>query len=242
MAGDSARGWLNQIITWTAAEDILDEAGLEPTQEAVDGIQAQLSSNPTAQELPQDMLDDVVRGAAAIESLSQIPAPTTEELEAMYAEAPASTGRAVREPHPRRDRGRGPGGARRAGGRCRLRRAGRRTVDRTGRGREWWGAGGQRRQRLPVRGHLPDVVRSRLHRRRADSRRRGAYGAGPEPVRVPRDPGPPLRRGGRGPDGPHRHRPGRRRPSPADWPRATSRWTRATAGGMRPDGSVVSLR
>jgi len=92
MAGDSARGWLNQIITWTAAEDVLDDAGLEPTQEAVDGIQAQLSSNPTAQELPQDMLDDVVRGAAAVESLSQIPAPATEELEAMYAEAPASTG------------------------------------------------------------------------------------------------------------------------------------------------------
>ncbi len=92
IAGDTARGWLNQVITWTAAEDLLDEAGLEPTQEAVDGIRAQLSSNPTAQELPQDMQDDVVRGAASVGSLSQLPAPTAEELEAMYATAPASTG------------------------------------------------------------------------------------------------------------------------------------------------------
>ena len=58
----------------------------------MDGIRAQLSSNPTAQELPQDMQDDVVRGAASVGSLSQLPAPTAEELEAMYATAPASTG------------------------------------------------------------------------------------------------------------------------------------------------------
>ena len=92
IAGDTARGWLNQVITWTAAEDLLAEAGLEPTQEAVDGIQAQISSNPTAQELPQDMQDDVVRGAASVDSLSQISAPTAEELEAKYNESPASTG------------------------------------------------------------------------------------------------------------------------------------------------------
>jgi parvulin-like peptidyl-prolyl isomerase len=92
IAGDTARGWLNQVITWTAAEDLLEEAGLEPTQEAIDGIRAQISSNPTAQELAQDMQDDVVRGAASVESLSQLPAPTAEELEAKYNESPASTG------------------------------------------------------------------------------------------------------------------------------------------------------
>jgi parvulin-like peptidyl-prolyl isomerase len=92
IAGDTARGWLNQVITWTAAEDLLAEAGMEPTQEAVDDIRAQISSNPTAQELAQDMQDDVVRGAASVQSLSQLPAPTAEELEAMYAKDPAATG------------------------------------------------------------------------------------------------------------------------------------------------------
>ena len=38
------------------------------------------------------MQDDVVRGAASVESLSQITAPTAEELEANYNERPASTG------------------------------------------------------------------------------------------------------------------------------------------------------
>ena len=92
MDGDSARGWLNQVITWTAAEDLLDEAGLEPTQEALDGIQAQISASPDAQDLSQGMQDDVVRGAASVESLSQLPAPTADELEAMYAAEPAATG------------------------------------------------------------------------------------------------------------------------------------------------------
>jgi parvulin-like peptidyl-prolyl isomerase len=92
IAGDTARGWLNQVITWTAAEDLLEEAGLEPTQQSIDDIRAQISSNPTAQDLVQDMQDDVVRGAASVESLSQIPAPTAEELEAKYNDRPASTG------------------------------------------------------------------------------------------------------------------------------------------------------
>jgi parvulin-like peptidyl-prolyl isomerase len=92
MDGESARGWLRQVITWTAAEDVLAEAGLEPTQEAIDGIRAQIAASPDAQDLSQGMQDDVVRGAAAVESLAQVRAPTAAELEAAYNGNHASTG------------------------------------------------------------------------------------------------------------------------------------------------------
>ena len=89
--GDAARGWLTQIITWKAAEDLLAAHGLEPSAEATQSVSQQIESGAAA-ELPQAMKDEVARGVASIDSLAQIPAPTTDELKQLYAVEPARTG------------------------------------------------------------------------------------------------------------------------------------------------------
>jgi hypothetical protein len=90
--GTTARGWLSQVITWKTAEDLLSERGLSTTQESIDAIQAQLAGNPTAAKLPQSMQDEVVAGAAAVQSLGQLTAPSAGDLEAQYRDDPAGTG------------------------------------------------------------------------------------------------------------------------------------------------------
>jgi len=90
--GTTARNWLSQVITWKTAEDLLSRHGLSTTQESIDAIQAQIAGNPTAAKLPQDMKDEVVAGAAAVESLSQVTAPSPGDLEAQYRDDPAGTG------------------------------------------------------------------------------------------------------------------------------------------------------
>jgi hypothetical protein len=90
--GEAARGWLSQLITWKAAENLLAAHGLEPSFEAVDSITAQLDANEAAKGLPQAMKDEVVRGAASMDSLALVPAPSAEELGAQYAVSPALTG------------------------------------------------------------------------------------------------------------------------------------------------------
>ena len=90
--GDAARSWLSQLITWKAAEDLLAARGVEPSSDAIDTITGQLDGNEAAKRLPKAMKDEVVQGAAAMESLPSVPAPSAEELKAQYAVAPASTG------------------------------------------------------------------------------------------------------------------------------------------------------
>jgi hypothetical protein len=88
----TARGWLAQIITWKTAQRLLSDHGLKPTQQAIDGIKAQISGNQTAEKLPQDMKDEVVAGAAAVQSLSQLDPPSAAQLETQYRAEPAGTG------------------------------------------------------------------------------------------------------------------------------------------------------
>ena len=90
--GPTARSWLSQVITWKTAEDLLSQHGLSTTQESIDAVQAQIVGNPTAAELPQSMQDEVVAGAVAVQSLSQLTAPSAEDLEAQYRDDPAGTG------------------------------------------------------------------------------------------------------------------------------------------------------
>jgi peptidyl-prolyl cis-trans isomerase C len=89
--GDAARNWLGQLITWQAAEDLLAARGLSVSADATKQIQGQLATGPAA-ELPQSMKDEIVQGAASIQSLDQVPAPSKADLEALYADVPASTG------------------------------------------------------------------------------------------------------------------------------------------------------
>ena len=88
----TARQWLSQVITWKAAEKLLERHGLQPTQAAIDDIKSQIAGNDTAKQLPQDMQDEVVAGAAAVQSLTQLDAPTPADLEAQYRAQPAGTG------------------------------------------------------------------------------------------------------------------------------------------------------
>jgi hypothetical protein len=90
--GEAARGWLSQLITWKAAEDLLAANGLEPTADAIANITSQLDGNEAAKNLPQAMKDEVVQGAAAMDSLALVPVPSAEDLKAQYAIAPALTG------------------------------------------------------------------------------------------------------------------------------------------------------
>ena len=89
--GDAARDWLAQLITWRAAENLLDARGLEVSSDAEKELQGQLASGP-AKDLPQSMKDEVATGAAAVRTLADLPAPTKAELEALYADDPAATG------------------------------------------------------------------------------------------------------------------------------------------------------
>ena len=90
--GATARSWLSQLITWKAARNLLDAHGLQPTQDAINGIKAQIASNETAGKLPRDMQDEVVAGAAAVNSLGQLKPPSASDLEAQYRNDPRSTG------------------------------------------------------------------------------------------------------------------------------------------------------
>ena len=99
--GPTARSWLSQVITWKTAEDLLSEHGLTTTQQSIDAIQAQIAGNPTAAKLPQDMKDEVVAGAAAVQSLSQLTAPSAGRPRGAVPRRPGRHGRALRQPHPR---------------------------------------------------------------------------------------------------------------------------------------------
>jgi foldase protein PrsA len=91
IGGDTARQWLSQLIIWRAAESLLAAHGLSPSADATKQVEDQLKT-PAAAKLPQSMKDEVVRGAAAVQSLTQVPAPSREQLAAQYASEPASTG------------------------------------------------------------------------------------------------------------------------------------------------------
>ena len=90
--GDAARSWLSQVITWRAAEELLADHGLEPSQESVADLNSQVAASEDAQRLPESMKDEIVRGVAAVQSLPLIPAPSPSDLEAQYAVEPAGTG------------------------------------------------------------------------------------------------------------------------------------------------------
>ena len=90
--GDAARSWLSQVITWRAAEELLADHGLEPSQESVADLNSQVAASEDAQRLPESMKDEIVRGVAAVQSLPLIPAPSPSDLEAQYAAEPAGTG------------------------------------------------------------------------------------------------------------------------------------------------------
>jgi hypothetical protein len=89
--GDAARSWLSQLITWRTAEDLLAARDVAVSQDAKQQLQQQLDSGP-AKDLPASMKEEVANGAAAVRTLSDLPTPSREELEALYAENPAATG------------------------------------------------------------------------------------------------------------------------------------------------------
>jgi parvulin-like peptidyl-prolyl isomerase len=90
--GQVARQWLTQLITWQAAEDVLADRGIEPAADAMGSIEQQLDSSAAAKNLPQEMKDEVIRGAASIDTLSLVEAPAADDLEQLYATDPAATG------------------------------------------------------------------------------------------------------------------------------------------------------
>ena len=230
--GPTARSWLSQVITWKTAEDLLSEHGLSTTQESIDAIQAQIAGNPTAAKLPQSMQDEVVAGAAAVQSLTPAHRPRRPRTSRRStATTRPATGALCVSHILRRDGGRGPGRGGRARGRRGLRRGGQGALDRARRGDDRRRAGRGRRQRLPVGRDLPDAVRRRLHRRRPRRHRRGADRSHQEPVRLARHPPPPVRGGRRRPGHARRQLAGRGRARPERWPRPTSRSTPATASG-----------
>jgi len=90
--GDAARSWLSQLIAWRAAENILADRGVSVSADTKKQFDDQLKGNDAAQKLPKSMLDEIVDGAASVQTLAQQPAPTKDELAKLYADAPASTG------------------------------------------------------------------------------------------------------------------------------------------------------
>jgi hypothetical protein len=90
--GATTRQWLTQLLTWKTAEDVLAERGIEPAPDAMDSIKQQLDATEAAKNLPQGMKDEVIRGAASIDTLSLVGAPSTDDLEQLYAADPAATG------------------------------------------------------------------------------------------------------------------------------------------------------
>ena len=180
---------LNQLITWTAAEDLLAEAGLEPTRGRRQITRGPDSNAP--RRAPQDMKDEVVREPASIGSLSP--------LGAIGGRSPR--GHVRREPRPRRVRCAcatswstprpRPTRAGGAGGGRRLRRAGQGALDRAGR----------RRPVAPLAANDGNACHRSATSQTTSSTRtsppgrwaatdRRAHGAGPEPVRLPRHPRP----------------------------------------------------
>ncbi len=92
IAGDAARGWLSQLITWRAAEGLLAARGLLPSDVAKKQVDDQLQANAAAKKLPKSMLDEVINGAASVQTVSELPVPSKEQLAALYATEPAATG------------------------------------------------------------------------------------------------------------------------------------------------------
>jgi hypothetical protein len=89
--GSAARDWLTQLITWHAAEGLLGAHGLEVSSEATKDLQGQLDGGPAAG-LPASMKQEIVTGAAAVRTLADLPAPSKDDLRALYASDPAATG------------------------------------------------------------------------------------------------------------------------------------------------------
>ena len=91
ISGDAARSWLTQLITWELAEQIVAEHHLQPSSDAKAQVTEQLKSGP-ASVLPQDMKDEVMAGALAIDALSSTLPLSADELAKVYAVDSASTG------------------------------------------------------------------------------------------------------------------------------------------------------